>query len=83
MGHMAIGILVDTCWIELTQCEMEGFWTLRIGGVMSTCTILVLVQLHIMIIMVVVLVHKFSNPPVLRRSGHYLQTMVTGRKDGS
>jgi len=55
MGHMAVGLMVVTGWIEMTQLEMEGCWILWIREVMDACIILVLVQTGIMIVIIIIL----------------------------
>ena len=51
MGHMVAGLMVSTSWMERTKSEMAGPRILRIGGVIDTCTITVLVLTGIMIIL--------------------------------
>jgi len=50
MGHMAVGILVDTGRIDLTRSEMAGCCILQIGEVIDTDTIPFLVLIHIKIV---------------------------------
>lgn len=55
MGNMAVGILVETCLIDLTQSEIAGCWILQIGEVIDTGTIPVLVLIDIMIVIAIIL----------------------------
>jgi len=55
MGHMEVGLLMGTGQIYMTRSEMAGSWTLRIGEVIDTGTILVLVLTGTMIIIVIIL----------------------------
>ena len=55
MGHIEVGLLVYTCQIDLTRSEMAGSWTLRIGEVIDTGAILVMVLTGIMIAIVIIL----------------------------
>ena len=56
MGNMVVGLLVVTVQIEMTRLEMEGSWTLLIGEVIHTGTILVLVLMGITIIIIIILI---------------------------
>lgn len=55
MGNMALGHMVVTSQIEMTQLEMTDCWILRIGEVIDTGTILVLVLTGMMIDIVIIL----------------------------
>ena len=55
MGHLVVGLLLDTSQIDLTQSEMAGFCTPRIGEVIDIGTIQVLVLIGITIVIVIIL----------------------------
>ena len=55
MGHMEVGLMVVIGQIEMTRLEMEDCWILRIGEVMDTFIILVLVLTGIMVIIIIIL----------------------------
>ena len=56
MGHMAVGLVVVIGWIEMKRLEMAGSWTLWIGEVTDTGTIIVLVMKGTMIVIIIILI---------------------------
>ena len=54
MGPVEVDPIVGTSQIKMTRSGMSGSWILRKGGVMDTCTILVLVLKGIMVIIVII-----------------------------
>ena len=55
MGHMAVGLMVVTYQIEMTQFKMTYCWTLWIGEGIDTGMILVLIQVSTMIVISIIL----------------------------
>lgn len=55
MGHTVVDFMVVIDQIEMTQLEMEDFWTLRRGGGIDTGMILVLIQIGTMIFIGIIL----------------------------
>jgi len=55
MGHMAVGIMVNTSRIEITRKNIGGSSISLIGEVMDIGSILVLVQTGIMVIITIML----------------------------
>ena len=56
MGHVEVDPIVGIGQIEMTRSGMSSSWILQKGGVMDTCTILVLVLIGIMVIIVIILI---------------------------
>ena len=55
MGNMEVVLMVVTCQIRITQSDMEGSLTLRIGEMMGVNSILVLVLKSAMIVIILIL----------------------------
>lgn len=54
MGNMVVGRMVVTVHIKMTRLEMANCWTLRIGEVTETDTILVLILTSVMIDIIII-----------------------------